>query len=127
MTEDAIVAVEVQETEYGEKVVLQSPFDAKDFIKVLPWQEISAEISEYGSLREKAVSRGMGEDNVAIKAIEDYQEEEGFTDTFATHASWESDALGRSQGAWTIDAEALDEALAFFEFCGFDTQNQTNL
>ena len=127
MTEDAIVALEVQETDFGEKVVLQSPFDAKDFIKVLPWKELQEEVAENGSLREKAVSRGMGEDNVAIKAIEDYIEEEGFSSTFATHASWESDALGRSEGAWTIDAGAWDEAQDYFEFCGFETQNQTNL
>ena len=127
MTEDAIVAVEVQETDFGEKVVLQSPFDAKDFIKVLPWKELQEEVAESGSLREKAVSRGMSEDNVAIQAIEDYIEEEGFSSTFATHASWESDALGRSEGAWTIDAGAWDEAQDYFEFCGFSTQNQTNL
>jgi len=127
MTKDAIVAVEVQETDFGEKVVLQSPFDAKDFIKVLPWKELQEEVAESGSLREKAVSRGMSEDNVAIQAIEDYMEEEGFSSTFATHASWESDALGRSEGAWTIDAEAWSEAQEYFEFCGFETQNQTNL
>lgn len=127
MTKDAIVAVEVQEREFGEKVVLQSPFDAKDFIKVLPWKELQEEVAENGSLREKAVSRGMSEDNVAIKAIEDYIEKEGFSSTFAAHASWESDALGRSEGAWTIDASAWDEAQDYFEFCGFETQNQTNL
>lgn len=127
MTEDAIVAVEVQETDFGEKVIINSPFDAKDFIKVLPWKEVQEEISEYGSLREKALSRGMGADNVAIDAIEDYHENEGFSSTFAAHASWEPDALGKDDGAWAIDAAAWDEASDFFEFCGFDTQNQTNL
>jgi len=127
MTEDAIVAVEVQETDFGEKVVLESPFDAKDFIKVLPFNEISEEISKHGSLEQKAVSRGMSADNVAIRAIEDYHEQEGFTDTFAAHPSWEPDAFGRSEGAWTIDAGAWDEASKYFEFCGFKTQNQTNL
>lgn len=127
MDEDTIVAVEVQDTDYGEKVVLQSPFDAKDFIKVLPWQELSEEVSEHGSLREKAVSRGMSQDNVAIQAIEDYMEQEGLPSDFATHVSWDPSALGYEDGGWTIDADALHEAFDFFEFAGFETENRTEL
>jgi len=127
MDEDTIVAVEVQETDYDEKVVLQSPFDAKDFIKVLPWKELSEEVSEHGSLREKAVSRGMGQDAVAIQAIEDYMEQEGLPADFAAHASWDPNALGYEDGGWTIDAAALEQAFDFFEFAGFETENRTEL
>jgi len=121
--EDTIIAIEVQETEYGEKVVLQSPFEAKDFIKALPWKEVQEEVSDHGSLKAKAISRGMDADNVAIQAIEDFD----FSDDFATHASWESTALGPDSGAWTIDVDALDEAFEFFEFAGFETKNHTQL
>jgi hypothetical protein len=127
MDEDTIVAVEVQDTDYGEKVVLKSPFDAKDFIKVLPWKELSEEVSEHGSIREKAVSRGVSEDSVAIKAIEDYMEQEGLPADFATHVSWDPNALGYEEGGWTIDTDALDDAFAFFEFAGFETENRTSL
>lgn len=127
MTKDSIVAFEVIDTQYGEKIVLKSPYDAKDFIKIMPFKQLQEEVAENGSLREKEVSRGMSADNVAIDAIEDYIEQEGFSSTFATHRSWESDALGRSEGAWTIDVGAWDEAQDYFEFCGFKTQNQTNL
>lgn len=123
MSDEAIVAVEVQETEYGEKVAIQSPFDAKDFIKVLPWKELQEEEEEYGSLREKAVSRGMGSDAVAIEAAEDFE----FSDDFAAHASWEPNAFGYEDGGWTIDVEAWDEAKEFFEFCGFEVEDRTDL
>jgi hypothetical protein len=124
---DTIVAVEIQEQEFGEKVVLESPFEAKDFIKVLPWKAYSEELEENGSLKQKAVSRGMGADNVAIKAVEDYEEQEGFSDDFATHVSWDPDALGPSKGAWTIDVSGFEQAADFFEFCGFEVDNQTSL
>jgi len=127
MAKDVITAVEVQETDFGEKIVLQSPFEAKDFITVLPWKEFQEEVAEYGSLREKAVSRGIDPDSVAIQAIEDYIDEGGLSDTFAAHASWESDALGRNEGAWMIDVDAWDEAQRYFEFCGFETENKTDL
>jgi hypothetical protein len=127
MSEDTIIAIEVIDTDYGEKVALQSPFEAKDFIKVLPFKEFSDEVSEHGSLRAKAVSRGMGEDNVAIAAVEEYVEEEGFSPDFAAYASWEPELFGPEDGGWVLDTDALDEAFDFFEFAGFETKNDTNL
>ena len=127
MSDEPIVAAEVVDTQYGEKVLLRSPFDAKDFVKVLPYFDVQSELEEHGSLRRKATSRGMSEDNIAIVAVEDYMDEHGFADDFAAHPSWESDAFGIDDGAWTIDADALEEAFEFFEFAGFETKNQTNL
>jgi hypothetical protein len=127
MTSDDIVAVEVQETDFGEKVVIDSPFDAKDFIKLLPWKAYGEEVAEYGSLGGKSRSRGDGVSDIAIQAVEDYAEEVGFTDSFSTHVSWDPEALGQDGGAWTIDADSMHEAFEFFEFCGFDTENQTAL
>jgi hypothetical protein len=114
--EDTIEAVEVQETEYGEKAVLQSPFDAKDFIQALPWKELQEEIEEHGSLRQKLEDRGVAEG--AIAAAEDFD----FSDDFASHVSWDSNALGYDDGAWVIDVQAWDEASEFFEHCGFDVE-----
>lgn len=117
MVEGTITAVEVQDTEYGEKLAIQSPFDAKDFVKVLPWKAYSEEVEEHGSLKAKAVDRGMSEDNVAIEAAESFD----FSDDFSTHASWDPNGLGYEDGCWTIDVDAWDEAAEFFEHAGFDT------
>ena len=116
MSEDMITAFEVQETDYGEELVLKSPFDAKEFIQVLPWKDLSEEIAEHGSLRAKAEGRDVAEG--AIQAAEDF----GFSDDFAAHASWDPNALGRDNGAWTIDVDAWGEASEFFEFVGFETE-----
>lgn len=121
MTEDTIKAVEVQETEFGEKVVIESPFDAKEFISALPWQELEQEVSEHGSLRNKLEKRGV--DDAAICAAEDFE----FTDDFAAHASWDENALGKGHGAWTIDRESWAQAKNFFEFVGFETESNISL
>lgn len=116
MSEDTITAVEVQDTDFGYKLVLQSPFDAKDFIQALPWKELREEVGEHGSLRAKLESRGVAEG--AIMAAEDFE----FSDDYAAHASWDPNALGYEDGAWVIDRDAWDEAKEFFEFAGFDTE-----
>lgn len=121
MSEDTITAVEVQETNFGEVVVLDSPYDAKEFINALPWKTLREEVEEHGSLRAKSEDRDVASN--AVDAADDF----GFSDDFAAHASWEPDALGKGEGAWTIDAEAWDEASEFFEFAGFETENKTSL
>jgi hypothetical protein len=120
MSEDTITAVAVLETEYGEKVVLDSPFEAKDFINALPWKTLPEEADEHGSLRAKLEKRDV--DDAAIQAAEDFE----FSEDFAGHASWEPDTLG-GDGAWAIDVSAFDEAREFFEFVGYDVENETNL
>lgn len=109
-----IVLAEVQETNWDEKAVIESPFEAKDFIKVLPWKEYGEEVAEYGSLREKSNARDMGIDDAVLDAVEAYIDSEGFPEDFSTHVQWDG-----SQNAWTIDADAFDEARKFWEFCGF--------
>lgn len=113
-SENEIVAAEIQETNFGEKVALQSPFEAKDFIKVLPWGEHEEEVEEAGS--KAAVHAGQDLDGAAINAAEDY----GFSPTLSTHRSWDSNALGIDEGAWTVDKDAFDEVADFLEFAGFD-------
>lgn len=122
MTEDTITAVEIQEQEFGEKVVLDSPFEAKDIIKNLPWKEYSEEIDEHGSLKEKAESRGTNTKTSDLMEVFDMYEQYGFSDDFATHVSWDPDALGPEQGAWTIDREAWQEAADFFQFAGYSVE-----
>lgn len=115
MTEDSeIVLVEIQETEWDEEAVLDSPFDAKDFIKVLPWKTYAEEIEEYGSLREKNEQRDMGLNDAALDAIEAYDAEHGIPDDFATHNSWDA-----QQNSWVIDADSFEQAREFWEFAGF--------
>lgn len=121
MSQDSITAVEIQETEYGEKVVLDSPFDAKEFINALPWQTVSEEREEHGSLRSKLEERDV--DDAAIRAAEDFE----FSDDFAAHARWDPNGLGYEDGAWTIDVDAWNEAREFFEFAGFDVEVRGNV
>lgn len=110
---DTIEAVEIQETEYGEKVVLDSPFEAKEFINVLPWKTLEEEVDEFGSIRAKAESRDV--DDAAIRAAEEFE----FSDDFAAHASWDPNGIGYEDGAWVIDVDAWEEAREFFEFSGY--------
>lgn len=119
MASDTVTAVEVQETNYGEKVAITSPYEARDFFNALPFMKYSEEVEKYGSLRQKAEERGKPDaDSPALDAVESY----GFPDDFAAHASWDGNALGAKQGAWMVDVEALDETMAFLEFCGFDVE-----
>lgn len=117
-----IVLTDIQETQWDEEAVLDSPFEAKDFIKVLPWKTYGEEIDEYGSLREKARERDMGIDDAALDAVEAYQEAEGFSDDFATHVSWDGQI-----NKWTIDADAFEEARRFWEFAGFKVSVSPNV
>lgn len=110
-----IVLTDIQETEWDEEAVLDSPFEAKDFIKVLPWKTYAEEVEEYGSLREKDKARDMGLADAALDAAEAYEEAHGFPDDFSTHVSWDNAA-----SKWTIDADAFEEAREFWEFAGFE-------
>lgn len=117
-----IVLTDIQETEWDEEAVLDSPFEAKDFIKVLPWNEYAEEIDEYGSLREKDRERDMDLADAALDAVEAYEEAEGFSDDFATHVSWDAQL-----NKWTIDADAFEEARDFWEFAGFTVSVDPNV
>lgn len=117
MTENPIVAVEIQETQYGEKVAIQSPFDAKDFIKAMPFNEFGTYDDYEKELRRNDIT------GAAAQAALDFE----FSDTFATHRSWETNAFGKEQGGWLIDTGAWTEAKEFFEFAGFETENKTEL
>jgi len=122
MSENTILAVEVQETDFGEKVVLDSPFEAKDYIKHLPWKEYQEEVGDHGSLKAKAESRGVNTKTSELTDVFDAMKQYGFSDEFATHVSWDPEALGPEQGAWTIDVESFIEAKDFFEFCGYNVE-----
>lgn len=119
--DNTIVVKSIQETEYGEKAVIDSPFEAKDAIKHLPWKEYSEEVQEHGSLREKAQDRGANTKTSELVELFQAMEQYGFSDDFATHVSWDPDALD-GNGAWTIDAEALTEATDFWQFLGYNIE-----
>lgn len=121
MTEDEIIrAVERIETDFDEKIILDSPFEAKEFINALPWQKLEDEEEEYGSLEAKLESRDVAD--AAIDAAAQF----GFSDDFASHATWDPDKLD-GRGAWLIDADTFHEAADFFQFVGYDVEIDDNL
>lgn len=122
MSEDTIKAVEIQETQFDEVVVLQSPYEARHIISYLPWNEYSQEVEEYGSLKEKAEARGTNTKTSELIQVFDAYEKYGFSDDFACHQSWDPEALGPDTGAWTIDRESWPEAADFFQFAGYSVE-----
>lgn len=117
--ENTIRVASIQETEYGEKAVIDSPYPAKDYIKFLPWKAYQEEIEEHGSLKEKAKHRGTNTKTSELLELFNQMEKYGFSDNFATHVSWNPDAL-QGDGAWTIDASAVPEAVDFWQFAGYE-------
>lgn len=127
MTDDnTIEIVSVMETDFGEKVVIDSPYESKEYISNLPWNEYQEELDEYGSLKNKAEQRGTNVKTSEMLEVFDAMEQYGFSDDFATHVSWEPDALG-GDGAWTIDKDAVDEAADFWKFVGYSVEVTANL
>lgn len=122
MSDDAIKAADVLETDFGEKVALDSPYESRHLLKYLPWKEYSAEVSEYGSLKEKAEARGTNTKTSELLQVFEAYEAYDFSDDFATHISWDPVALGPDTGAWTIDRDAWVEAADFFEFAGYEVE-----
>lgn len=112
MSDNPIHAEEVIETQYGEKVVLDSPFDAKDFIKAMPFMEYGSYDDYTAELEEGGVADG------AINAAEDFD----FSEGFASHRSWNPTALGPDNGAWVVDADSFEETREFLEHCGFEVE-----
>jgi|APHM01.1.fsa_nt_gi hypothetical protein len=117
--EGTITVVEVQETQFGEKVLLDSPYESRHLIKHAPWKKYEEEVEEYGSLREKAESRGVNTKTSELFRVFDTFEMFEFSDEFAAHQSWESDALDGG-GAWSVDRECWDELSDLFEFAGYE-------
>lgn len=122
-----ITVVEIQETQYGEKAVIDSPYESKEYISNLPWKSYEEEINEHGSLEEKAKSRGTNTKTSELQEVFDAMEQYGFSDDFATHVSWDPNALGPEAGAWTVDVEALPEACDFWQFVGYTVKNDTEV
>lgn len=119
--DNTIQIVSIQETEYGEKAVIDSPYEAKDAISQLPWKEYEKEVAEHGSLREKAESRGTNTKTSELIELFNAMEKYGFSDDFCTHQSWDPNALDDG-GAWTIDKDAVKEAVDFWQFLGYTVE-----
>lgn len=118
MSDNTITIESVQETTWGEKVVIDSPYEARNYIKHLPFVEYGEELDRHDSLKEKAADRGMNVKSSEAEELFDAIEQYGFSDDFAAHPSWDPDALG-GDGAWMIDKDAVEEATDFWQFCGF--------
>jgi len=122
MSDDTITAVEVIETDFDEKVAIDSPYESRHYIKNLPWKEYGKEVDEHGSLKGKAESRGINTKTSQLTEVFGAMEEYGFSDDFACHQSWDPDALGAGNGAWTVDRSAWQELADFFQFAGYDVE-----
>jgi len=105
MSEITITATDVVETNFGEKVLLDSPYEAKQFIKFMPWAE---------------------GDDVNYDELESDTEtpEFEFSDGFSCHSTWDADEY-----SWAIDAGCFSEAREFFESVGItvDVDNRVML
>lgn len=100
-----ITAVEIVETDFGEKYALDSPFEAKEHIKFLPWGEDQG--PNYDELG----------DDTPTPEFE-------FSDGYAAHHTWEPAALDGA-GAWLVDVDSFDETKAFLESVGYTVLDQT--
>jgi len=100
MTEDTltIVAEEIVETRFGEKVYIDSPYEAKQYIKFMPWS------ADDGANPEELESDTQ---------VPDFE----FSDEFETHASWDADEY-----KWALDATTFNEAIEFFKSVGFEVE-----
>jgi len=94
---------------------------AKGAIKHLPWKEYEQECEEHGTLRGKAESRGVNTKTSELYELFEEMERYGFSSDFSTHVTWNPDALN-GDGAWMIDADALDEASDFWQFIGYTVE-----
>lgn len=101
---DTITAVELVETEYGEKVVLESPYEARDYIKYAPW----------GS------DDGVEEENLDESV--DFE----FSDDFGCYREWDADELGGS-GAWLVRASTFPEFRDYLESVGYDVTTNVEI
>jgi hypothetical protein len=87
----------------------------------LPWKEYQEEISEHGSLKEKAQSRGTNTKTSELMEVFDAFEQYGFSDSFCVHQTWEPDAL-EGNGAWLVDKSSWNELADFFQFAGYSVE-----
>lgn len=98
-----IRVTEIVETEWGEKAILDAPFETKDYIKVLPWGD-----GEYG---EAGVPQTENVSDQAAEAAQDFD----WPDDYESHVSWNGDN-------WTLDPDALGEAMDFWQAQGFNVE-----
>jgi len=100
MTENelTIVAEEIVETRFGEKVYIDSPYEAKQYIKYMPWS------ADDGPNPEELDSD---------TPVPDFE----FSDEFETHASWDSDEY-----KWALDVASFNESIEYFKSVGFDVE-----
>lgn len=99
----SITMVEVYETEYGEKVQLDTPYKAREYIKYMPWS------------RDDTVN---GEELEPKTIAPDFE----FSEGFASHYSWNP-----TDYVWEIDRDSIHEAIEYFESVGFDIDDETGL
>jgi len=103
MSELQITVSEVVETEFGEKVQLETPYKAKQYIKYMPWSKDDTVNSEE-----------LNAETIAP----DYE----FSPNFGCHHSWNPDDY-----VWEIDRESIHQAVDYFESIGIEVNDETGL
>lgn len=98
-----IVATEIVETDFGEKVQIDTPYAAKEYIKYMPWS------SDQGT---------NGDELSASTIVPDYE----FSPNFGCHHSWNGDAY-----VWEIDRDSFQQAIAYFQSLGIEVTDETGL
>lgn len=96
MSKGKITATAIEEQEFGEKAILDSPYEAKDYLNALPWGE---------------------EDDYDESRLSDASDRPDFTfeSAFSAHQRWNPD-----ESRWEVDAEALPVLEKYFEAAGFE-------
>lgn len=103
MSELEITVTEIVETDFGEKVQLDTPYEAKQYITYMPWQAsdtVNSEELEAGTI------------------TPDYE----FSPNFGCHHSWNPDDY-----VWEIDRESIHQAVEYFESVGIEVIDETGL
>jgi hypothetical protein len=117
MSDDTIVAVEIVETEYGERLALDTPYEARFFINNLPFKEYSTYNNFVEGVKTNDVPDGV------VAAINDFD----FSPDYASYSDWDPDALGEDEGAWLVNPDTWTETRDFLEHCGLQVEMDVDL
>lgn len=96
----------VVETQYGEQSVIDSPFEARFWVKVLPWQD-----------GEPSLERIDPEEEYAAEAVEAAKEHDfGASEV---RPSWDP-----QESSWQIRNDEADAAIEFWEKNGWSVEDE---
>lgn len=98
MSDNTVKFGETIETEYGEKTVLDSPYEAKGYLNALPFQP------------DDDFDESRLEEDDDVPAF-------NFPDEFGAFQTWDAD-----NSRWMVAADSVDVLKEYFEEAGFDVE-----